>query len=107
MNVDKINFEADALSTIVVQLLSKLDKSMKKGIAILFLIVAVSFSSTAESTETFVAGGVNAFPGEFPYLVSLQLTLFGQSAHFCGGTILSPVWILTVSLFISRRAFIN
>lgn len=78
---------------------------MNKGIAILFLIVAASLASTAELTETFVAGGVNAFPGEFPYLVSLQLTLFGQSAHFCGGTILSPVWILTVSSFIPRRDF--
>jgi len=45
-----------------------------------------------------IVGGNNAAPGEFPHQVSMQvviLWLFRQ--HICGGTILSPEWILTAA----------
>ncbi|KAL9696632.1 hypothetical protein quinque_016211 [Culex quinquefasciatus] len=48
---------------------------------------------------TKVIGGQEASPGEFPYVVSVQWN-FGngsRAVHFCGGTIVSPGWILTAA----------
>ncbi|XP_045623101.1 trypsin-1 [Procambarus clarkii] len=39
-----------------------------------------------------------AQPGQFPWLVSVQVTNFyDASYHLCGGTILSPRWVLTAA----------
>ena len=43
-----------------------------------------------------IVGGSNAIPGEFSFMVSMQWFFLGTSAHFCGGSIIGPVWILTV-----------
>ncbi|XP_030051057.1 mucin-2 [Microcaecilia unicolor] len=40
-----------------------------------------------------VNSGKNSFPGEWPWMVSLQI----QHHHFCGGSILSKWWILTAA----------
>lgn len=39
-----------------------------------------------------VVGGADAEPGQFPYIVSLRYT-----SHFCGGTIVSSVYIISAS----------
>lgn len=41
-----------------------------------------------------VVGGENAKEGQFPYIVSLRRT---TGAHFCGGTIVSNVYIISAS----------
>lgn len=61
------------------------------------VFVAVIAASAVEKSSAMM-GGVNAVPGEFPFLVSLQSTFAGSSSHFCGGSIISPVWILTVKI---------
>lgn len=39
-----------------------------------------------------IAGGEDAEPGQFPYLVSLRDIDYG---HFCGGAIIAARWVLT------------
>ena len=41
-----------------------------------------------------IIGGHDAKPGQFPYLVSLQV---GDNSHFCGGSIVNRKWILTAA----------
>lgn len=41
-----------------------------------------------------ISRGQEANPGEFPYIVSLKENRLFQ-AHFCGGAIIHPRWILT------------
>lgn len=40
---------------------------------------------------SYMYGGKNAKPNAFPYIVSLHM----GKAHFCGGSIIHPRWILT------------
>jgi prostasin len=42
-------------------------------------------------TQGRIVGGVDAIPGEFPHIVSVQWILLTASTHICGGSILSPV----------------
>lgn len=63
---------------------------------ILSLALTAVLAAPAEEITPFIVGGVNALPGEFPYIVSLQWVLLGQSTHTCGGVILNNVWVLTV-----------
>ncbi|XP_066920245.1 transmembrane protease serine 2-like [Clytia hemisphaerica] len=41
-----------------------------------------------------VVNGVEAQPGAWPWIISLQTV---RGSHFCGGSILTPTWILTAS----------
>lgn len=43
--------------------------------------------------QTRIIGGVNAVPGAWPWIASLQY----NQRHFCGGTLLTPKWVLTAS----------
>jgi secreted trypsin-like serine protease len=48
-----------------------------------------------KSGDQKIVGGFGSVQGEFPYMVSLQALVNGQYKHFCGGTLLSPNWVLT------------
>ncbi|XP_007946582.1 plasma kallikrein [Orycteropus afer afer] len=50
---------------------------------------------TAKS-KTRIAGGTNSSLGEWPWQVSLQVTLPGRS-HQCGGSIIGHQWVLTAA----------
>ncbi|RWS11157.1 serine proteinase stubble-like protein [Dinothrombium tinctorium] len=40
-----------------------------------------------------IVGGVNTYPGEYPWVVSIRL----NGRHFCGGVLLNNKWILTAA----------
>jgi secreted trypsin-like serine protease len=57
-----------------------------KVLLIFFLaIVGILAAPTDVAIEPHIIGGVNALPGEFPYIVSLQWVLLQSSQHTCGG----------------------
>lgn len=42
-----------------------------------------------------ITGGQNAVSNQFPYQVSFQWGLLGIFQHVCGGSIISPTYVLT------------
>lgn len=64
---------------------------------IISLAIAAALAAPAEEKSTRIVGGVNAIPGEFPYIVSLQLVILGFSTHVCGGSILNNIWVLSAA----------
>lgn len=47
-----------------------------------------------------IVNGTDARIEEFPFMVSLQYsTIVNVSYHYCGGSILSEFWVLTVRRF--------
>lgn len=47
--------------------------------------------------QPLIVGGTDVADGGYPFLVSLQLASPGSlyDNHFCGGTLISPSWVLT------------
>ena len=45
--------------------------------------------------DTRIVGGVEATPGEFPFMASLRTVSGGN--HFCGGSLIRPDWVLTAA----------
>jgi len=43
--------------------------------------------------ESYIVGGVNANPGEFPHQIQIRY----RGSHMCGGSVLTPNWILTAA----------
>lgn len=62
------------------------------------LILVIAFFATCSSAELpseFIIGGRDALPGQFPFMVSLRYGT--ERLHGCGGGILNPRWVLSVS----------
>jgi secreted trypsin-like serine protease len=59
----------------------------------LFLIAPVAQASASRPAPSIV-GGVDVQPGELPFLVSLQNKKYG---HICGGSLITPEWVLTAA----------
>ncbi|XP_044260985.1 trypsin-1-like [Tribolium madens] len=70
-----------------------------------FLTIAIAFASAKSGTKiglrTFhrpnprIINGDDAAKGQFPYQISYQWGILGLHEHVCGGSILSPTFILT------------
>lgn len=69
---------------------------MFRQVLILAFVAAALASPIPEDIESFIVGGTNANPGQYPYQVSLR----GGSAsgsHFCGGSIINNRWVLSAA----------
>ncbi|MBK0025511.1 serine protease [Stenotrophomonas sp. S48] len=66
------------------------------------LLAASSTASAAPAPRETprIIGGESAQPGQYPFMVSLQGLSYGDTdydRHFCGGTLISPSWVLTAA----------
>lgn len=68
---------------------------MFKVLAVLLVFGTILFVESGETVNGFIAGGADAVPGQFPYLVSLRRA---DDLNFCGGAILNTRWILTAAV---------
>ncbi|XP_055694197.1 chymotrypsin-1-like [Lutzomyia longipalpis] len=61
-------------------------------IGVLLGLLAVARGSPLNDPSSRIVGGSDAFPGQFPHIVSLRTPTY---AHFCGGSLVSVSWVLT------------
>jgi trypsin len=62
--------------------------------SVIILLGAASVFA-APSLDNRIVNGTDAVDGEFPFAVSVRNSQSGL--HSCGGTIISPLWVLTAA----------
>lgn len=57
----------------------------------------LSVSAIENKNEGRITNGQDAYSGQFPYQAALNLKLSSFSTAFCGGSLISPNWVLTAA----------
>jgi secreted trypsin-like serine protease len=78
-----------------------------KVIFLLCLLIEANFALPTIEKDLKVVGGRDAREHEAPYIVSLQFDRLtnGNFQHVCGGSILTPTWILSAAHCITEVGF--
>ncbi|KAM7349906.1 trypsin-1 [Cochliomyia hominivorax] len=66
----------------------------------LILIACITTLQCSMGFDSKIVNGSMAFPGEFPFMVSLRRASSGR--HSCGATLLNRVWILTAAHCVAK-----
>lgn len=70
---------------------------MKIVWSFLFIFVALCNAEVRVDRNSRIIGGAEARKGQFPYMVALILGLPNYGQSFCGGSIISPSFVLTAA----------
>lgn len=70
-----------------------------KAFSVILVLIGSVFAFPTNEINPTVVGGRDALEHEAPYIVSFQVDRQGSGAfqHVCGGSILSPTWVLSAA----------
>lgn len=70
-----------------------------KTFSLFLVLIGSVFAFPTNEINPTVVGGRDALQHEAPYIVSFQVDRQGNGAfqHVCGGSILSPTWVLSAA----------
>ncbi|XP_055389208.1 serine protease SP24D-like [Condylostylus longicornis] len=72
---------------------------MVKLVVLLVVLLGVAVSEI--SARGRIVGGWDALPQQFPHQISLRI----RGSHTCGGSIISPTWILTAAHCVGNNVY--
>lgn len=76
-------------------------RHMLIGLLVLVIVIGMNLPAQAEALYTpRIVGGTEATPNEYPFTAYLYWSS-GITSHRCGGTLLSPTWVLTAAHCVS------
>lgn len=80
--------------------IQKMDKMSIIRVILLFCLCCQLSTQLELDRSMRIVGGQTARVGQFPHAVALILYLAGSKSSFCGGSIIHPNFVLTVSIMI-------